>query len=42
MDAMNPDVPDNPSPEKEVEVDPGNNPDEINLDPNREAGSEEK
>ena len=41
---MNPEVPDNPTPEKEVEVDPGNKPDEINLDPDRkiEKNEEEK
>jgi hypothetical protein len=42
MSAVNPDIPDNPSPEKGVEIDTGNNPDEVNLDPTKEAGSEEK
>jgi len=36
---MNPDI---PSPEREVEIDPGNNPDEVNLDPTKETDPKEK
>jgi hypothetical protein len=40
MGAVNSDIPDNPSPEVEVEIDTGNNPDEVNFDPTKEGGSE--
>jgi hypothetical protein len=42
MGAVNSDIPDNPSPEVEVEIDTGNNPDEVNFDPTKEGGSEKE
>lgn len=39
---MNPDIPEeNPAPDKEVEVDPGIEKEEINLDPQRETGNDD-
>lgn len=41
---MNPDipVPENPGPDKGVEIDTGSKPEEINLDPERDKGSEKE
>lgn len=39
---MNPEVPDNPTPEKGVEIDTGDKPDEINLDPDKKTEKNEE